>query len=56
MGDPAQRVQVVDLDMPFFSMVWFICKWAVAAIPAAILLGVLGVLFWGVLAGFARSL
>ena len=49
MGTYAQaqpsKVTVVDIDMPFFSMVGFMVKWAVAAVPAmAILFGV-GVFF-----------
>ena len=35
------RVIVTDLDMPFFSMVGFMIKWAIAAIPAAIILGII---------------
>ncbi len=34
----AQRIVVTDLDMPFFSMVKFMVKWAIASIPAAIIL------------------
>lgn len=41
----AQPVVVVDLNMSFGAMVRFMVKWAVAAIPAAI---ILFVLFWGV--------
>jgi hypothetical protein len=42
---PAQRVTVVDIDMPFGSMVRFMVRWAVATIPAVLILGgaVLGV-------------
>lgn len=36
--DP-QRVTVVDIDMPFGSMVGFMVKWAVATIPALLILG-----------------
>ena len=32
------RVTVTDIDMPFWSMVRFMVKWAVAAIPALVLL------------------
>jgi len=32
------RVTVVDFDMPFVSMVGLMVKWAIAAIPAAIIL------------------
>lgn len=39
------RVIVVDLDMPFGSMVGFMVKWAFAAIPALLLVSlvILGV-------------
>ncbi len=37
--------------MPFGSMVVFMVKWAIAAIPAIIILAIFGVMFAGVLAG-----
>jgi hypothetical protein len=53
MGDePVNRVSVTDLDMPFLSMVRFMVKWAIAAIPALLILTVLGAVFWGVFLGF----
>lgn len=33
-----QRVTVTDIDMPFGSMVVFMLKWALAAIPAGLIL------------------
>lgn len=33
------KVVVVDVKMPFWSMVVFMIKWAVAAIPAMVILG-----------------
>lgn len=50
----AQPVVVVDLHMSFNSMVWFMVKWAIAAIPAMIILFVIGFLilmFFGGMAG-----
>ena len=38
------RVVVTDIRMPFWSMVRFMVKWAIAAIPALIILGVIGAL------------
>ena len=38
-------VVVTDVRMPFLSMVVFIIKWAVAAIPAMIILAVIWVIF-----------
>lgn len=45
LGAVAQpsRVTVVDVDMPFGSMVSFMVKWAIATIPAFLILFVLGV-------------
>ncbi len=39
------RVTVTDIDMPFWSMVRFMIKWAVATIPAMIILVVVSVVF-----------
>ena len=39
----SQPVVIVDFHMSFNSMVWFMVKWAIAAIPAMI---ILAVLFW----------
>ncbi len=33
-----QEVIVTDIQMPFMSMVSFMVKWAIATIPAAIIL------------------
>lgn len=33
-----QPVRIIDFDMPFGSMVGFMVKWAIAAIPAFLLL------------------
>ncbi|GAB6044055.1 hypothetical protein [Endothiovibrio diazotrophicus] len=32
------QVVVTDIQMPFWSMVWFMLKWAIAAIPATLIL------------------
>jgi len=42
--------------MPFFSMVIFLVKWAIAAMPALCILIVFGVLTWGMLGGLLLSL
>ena len=36
------KVRVVDFDMPFWSMMNFMVKWALAAIPAMLILMVFG--------------
>jgi hypothetical protein len=50
------RVVVKDLDMPFGSMVTFMVKWAIAAIPALIILSLIGTALFGILAGLGASL
>jgi hypothetical protein len=45
------HVVVVDVKMPFLSMVVFLVKWTIAAIPALIILAILGSLFFGLIAG-----
>lgn len=36
---PVARVTVVDIDMKFGSMVWFIVKWTFASLPAFSIVG-----------------
>lgn len=36
MEQPRSEVTVVDIKMPFISMVVFMVKWAVAAIPGVV--------------------
>jgi hypothetical protein len=38
----AQPVVITDFEMPFWSMVVFLVKLAIAAIPAIVILGVMG--------------
>lgn len=53
------EVVVVDVQMPFMSMVTFMVKWTLASIPAliilaiiaAVLAGMFGGLFWGLASG-----
>lgn len=49
------QVIVTDIKMPFLSMVAFMVKWAVAAIPAFIILGVLAAVLVGFLGGLMGS-
>jgi hypothetical protein len=42
-----QTVKVSDFDMPFGSMVVFMVKWAIASIPALIILMILFAIFGG---------
>jgi hypothetical protein len=49
------EVVITDIKMPFWSMVGFMVKWAIAAIPAFIILVVLGVVAVGVLSGLTSA-
>lgn len=50
-----QDVTVTDIRMPFGSMVWFMVRWAVASIPALIIIVLLGTVFWAVAIGVLSS-
>ena len=56
MPDQPNRVSVADIDMPFLSMVRFMVKWAIAAIPAFLILLILGGVFGGMVLGFFTGL
>lgn len=43
------HVVVTDVRMPFWSMVWFMVKWALASIPAFMVLALAYVLFGGMI-------
>jgi hypothetical protein len=47
-GSHIQQVVVTDIHMPFGSMVGFMVKWAIASIPALIILILIGIIFSGV--------
>ena len=53
--DEIKGVTVIDIQMPFGSMVIFMIKWAIASIPAAIILfliaSVFAVVFGGIFSG-----
>jgi hypothetical protein len=50
------EVTVVDVQMPFGSMVVFILKWTLASIPALIILGIIGFGIAAVLGGIFTSM
>ncbi|EKO3929600.1 hypothetical protein GAW91_000183 [Vibrio fluvialis] len=58
MDNRKQEVTVVDIKMPFMSMVIFMVKFAIASIPAMIILGaifsIFGLLFGGMFHGIGR--
>lgn len=51
--DPPQKVIVTDIEMSFGSMVSFMVKWAIASIPAIIILFMIGALLIGMFGGLA---
>jgi hypothetical protein len=57
-GPAPNRMQVIatDIDMPFMSMVVFIVKWTIAAIPAMIVLFILAGIAAAVLGGIFHSM
>jgi hypothetical protein len=58
--EEVKEVVVTDIRMSFISMVIFMVKWAVAAIPALIILmtiwGVMMMLLGGVTGGFIHGM
>ena len=50
------RVSVIDIQMPFWSMVMFMVKAAIASIPAFIILSIIGTLVFSVLAEISGRL
>ena len=52
----SNRVEITDIRMPFGSMVVFMVKWAIASIPAIIILYFLFMLFGGVVTGIFASM
>jgi hypothetical protein len=51
-----QEVAVVDVQMPFGSMVVFMVKWAVAAIPAMLILFLMGLILFALFGGLITGL
>lgn len=51
-----KEVIVTDIKMPFWSMVFFMVKWSIAAIPAIIILVVIGAMVVSALGGLAIGL
>lgn len=45
----SSNVQITDIHIPFWSMVGFMVKWAIASIPAMIILGLIAFFFMGLL-------
>lgn len=43
MADNARETVVTDIKIPFWSMVVLLVKWALASIPAVIILVIIGI-------------
>ena len=56
MENQNHEVTVVNIKMPFWSMVAFMVKWTIASIPAIIILVVVGVMIAGVMTGLFGGL
>ena len=54
----SNEVSIIDIKMPFWSMVMFMVKAAIASIPAIIILAIiftaLGAIFGGIFGGMGR--
>ena len=48
-------MRIIDVDMPFESMVGFMVKWALASIPAILILSVIGIVIVFVLASIGLA-
>ena len=53
---PPSEVRIVDIDMPIGSMVAFMLKWAIASIPALIILTMAGLFLVALLGGTGAAL
>jgi hypothetical protein len=54
MNEDHREVIVVDIKMHFWSMVVFMVKWAIASIPALIILAVLLSVLLGLMGSLGR--
>ncbi len=54
--DNNSNVRVTDINMPFLSMVVFMIKWAIASIPAMIILGIAGAVMAGIFGGIVGGI
>lgn len=53
---PPQDVKIIGINMPFGDMVVFMVKWAIAAIPAMIILIFIGLIVGVILAALGLAL
>lgn len=55
-SDEPNKVIVVDLQMPFFSIVVLMVKWALASIPAIIILATIFSIVTGFMGGMMSAI
>lgn len=55
MVDEHKKVVVTDIKIPFMSMVVLMVKWAIATLPALIILSVIGSIIFGILTSLMRG-
>jgi hypothetical protein len=48
-------VQITDINIRFFSLMWLMVKFAFAAIPAAIIVAFVWAILWGLFAAFTGA-
>ncbi|MCZ7568845.1 MAG: hypothetical protein M5U01_09690 [Ardenticatenaceae bacterium] len=51
LADALEEIKVADFNMPFVSLVGFLVKASLAAIPASIILAILGFIVFAMLGG-----
>ena len=51
MTNGAEAVTIRNIDIPFWRIVAILIKWSIAAIPAAIVIGILYTLIFAILGG-----
>ncbi len=56
MADGTDSITIRDIDVPFWRIVVIMIKWAIAAIPATLIVFVLYMLIFGLLGGLIGGL
>jgi len=53
MANDAEPVTIRNIDVPFWRIVMILIKWSIAAIPAAIIVGILYAVIFALIGGLA---
>ena len=56
MSDGSNLVTIRDIDVPFWRIVLILIKWSIAAIPAAIIVGIICAVIFSLLGGLALGI